>query len=67
MLNDSLDSSQSINARLDRIEEKLDQHLERSLKTETDVHWIKGAAKTSFAFLTAIISAIIGALLNLTK
>jgi hypothetical protein len=44
-----------LDKRFDRLEEKLDDHLGRISKAETEIHWIKGASKLA---LTLVISAL---------
>lgn len=48
-----------INQKLDRIDEKLDNHLTRLTKAETDVSWIKGHLKISLGFVITIITSLI--------
>lgn len=44
-----------LDQRLDQLDTKLDDHLGRISKTETDIHWVKGAGKL---ILTLIISVL---------
>lgn len=44
-----------LDKRFDRLESKLDDHLDRIAKAETDIHWVKGAGKI---ILTIVISIV---------
>lgn len=48
-----------IEARLDRIEHKLDSHLDRVSKNEADIVWIKGHVKIVTVLAVAVLSAIV--------
>lgn len=54
-----------IDTRLDRIEQKLDAHLDRVSKNETDIAWIKGHVKIVTTVTLAVLSAVIIAALGL--
>ena len=45
--------------RLERIEEKLDKHLEEVTANRTDLKWVKGYVKTSVSAILAIIGTLI--------
>lgn len=51
-----------LDTRLDRIEEKLGDHLERISKAEEAITWIKGHLKISVSLLLAALSGVTGAL-----
>lgn len=50
---DSKDLLDHLDTRFDRLETKLDDHLGRISKAETEIHWIKGSARL---VLTVLIS-----------
>lgn len=54
-----------IDTRLDKLEDKLDAHLERISatenrlsKSETDIHWIRGSIKIGVTLLLAALSGL---------
>lgn len=49
---------------LDRIEAKLDSHMERIAKTETDMKWVKGAVKIGMTLILTALSGLISLLLG---
>ena len=60
-----------INHRFDRVEdslvrvdEKLDTHLERISKAEASIEWLRGHAKISITIVLAIVSSLIGLVIN---
>jgi len=54
------DSLQShLDKRFDRLEHKLDDHLSRISKAETEIHWIKGISRISLTLLLAVIGFLI--------
>jgi len=58
------DIIERMDARLDRIEQKLDNHLERVSKAETSIQWLQGHVKIA---TTVFISALGGMALVLIK
>lgn len=54
-----------IDARLDRIEQKLDSHLDRVSKNEADISWIKGHVKIVTTLAIAVLGTILIAALGL--
>lgn len=60
-LNDRLDA---IGTRLDRIESKLDDHLQRVTKAESAIEWLRGHARISTTVFLAVIGALGTVLLN---
>lgn len=48
---------QQLKDQLDRIEEKLDSHLERISKAETSIEWIRGSIRVGVSLL---LSAVVG-------
>lgn len=61
-LNDRLDA---IGTRLDRIETKLDDHLQRVTKAESTIEWLRGHARISTTIFLAVIGALGAVLLNI--
>lgn len=51
---------QQMDEKLDRIESKLDNHLERISKAEESIDWVKGFIKLTFSAILAIGSGIAG-------
>lgn len=51
-----LELKEHLDHRLDKLEDKMDNHIERIVKTEADVSWIRG----SFKIIVSIIVAILG-------
>lgn len=48
--------------RIDRLEEKLDDHLSRISKAETSIEWLRGHVKYSVSILMAALTGMAGAL-----
>lgn len=61
-LNDRFDD---LGSRLDRIETKLDNHLERVTKAESDISWLRGHVKLATAIFLAIVGTLGTILLNM--
>lgn len=59
---DPKDFQVHLDVRLDRLEGKLDDHLQRLSKAEADIGWIKSAGR----YLTIVILGVIGKLAHLT-
>lgn len=53
------DEFKQINNKLDRISDKLDNHLERIAVVESDVNWLKGHVKVSISSLLAVVTGAI--------
>lgn len=53
--------------RLTRIEQKLDQHLEKSSKHEADLVWVKGYIKTSITLFISLTVGIITTFIRTLK
>lgn len=51
--------------RLDKIEQKLDKHLETTTTHESDLKWVKGYIKFSLTSLIALVGAVSTALFKL--
>ncbi len=51
-----------LDARLDKIEDKLDNHLERISKAEASIEWIKGHLRVSVSIFIAALTGMAGAL-----
>ena len=51
--------------RLDRIEEKLDTAIERTIKAEADVSWLRGHVRLAGSALLALITGLTAALWQL--
>lgn len=56
------DLKKHLDSRLDRIEGKIDQHLERISKAEESISWIKGHIKLGASLLVAVLSGMAGAI-----
>lgn len=54
-----------VDARLDRIESKLDNHLERLSAAETSIEWMKGHIKTVVSLGIALIGVVATTLFNM--
>lgn len=54
----------ALDERLDRIELKLDDHLERVSKAETSINWIQGHLKVATTILLSFIGATITYFIN---
>lgn len=61
-----MDSSDiaKLDERLDRIEQKLDNHLERVTRAETSINWIQGHLRVATAILISFIGAAVTYLFN---
>ena len=55
---------EALAARLDRIEAKLDDHLERVSKAEKDIEWLRGHLRISTAVFLAVVGGLGTLLLN---
>ena len=60
-----------INHRFDRVEDslvrvdgKLDTHLDRISKAEASIDWLRGHAKISITIVLAIVSSLLGLVIN---
>lgn len=56
------DLREHLDGRLDKIEDKLNNHLERISKSETSIEWLKGHLKLSLSLLLAALSGMAGAI-----
>lgn len=54
-----------LGTRLDRIESKLDDHLQRVTKAESDIGWIRGYVRIGTTIFLAVIGALGAVLLNM--
>lgn len=54
----SVNPDNSIKARLDRIEDKLDRYLEKSAQQDVEIKWVKGYIKVSISAIIAIAGAL---------
>ncbi len=61
---DLLDFREEVNARLQRIENKIDQMSNKTVSNASDIAWMKGAMKFGASFITAVIGSIITYLFN---
>lgn len=50
---------QEIKSQLNRIEDKLDSHVERIVKVEVEMHGVKGFIKTGLGLIIAAISGLV--------
>lgn len=48
-----------IDNRLDKLEDKLDNHLERITKVESEVQWLRGSIKYSLTALLTVFGSIL--------
>ena len=51
-----------LDQRLDKLEYKLDDHLQRISKAETSIEWIRGHLKVSLSIAIALVTGLVGAL-----
>lgn len=58
---DIRDLREHLDNRIDRLETKLDDHLDRISKAEESIHWLKGHVKISISVLLAFITGLVGA------
>lgn len=54
-----MDKLDKIDARLDRIETKLDNHLERVSRAEESIRWLQGHVKFTVSAAVAAIGALL--------
>lgn len=54
-----------LGSRLDRIETKLDDHLQRVTKAESDIGWLRGHVKITTTVFLAVIGALGTVILNI--
>lgn len=47
-----------IEARLDKIEEKLDKHIQLTTENEVDLRWVKGSIKLALSAIIGIIGSM---------
>lgn len=61
-----MDSSDiaKLDERLDRIEQKLDNHLERVTRAETSINWIQGHLRIATTILISFIGAAVTYFIN---
>lgn len=52
------DLKDHLGGKLDRIEDKLDSHLERISKAETSIEWLRGHANISVTLLIAALTGL---------
>lgn len=50
--------------KLDSIEAKLDNHLERIAKVESDIHWLRGSAKIAVTTTIGVVGYIVTMLIR---
>lgn len=50
-----------LDERIDRLENKLDDHLGRISKAEESIEWLKGHVKVSISILLAFVTGLVGA------
>ena len=62
---DRIDLKNHLDSRLDRIEDKLDNHLGRISKAEEAIMWMKGHLKIATTFFLTIVSGLAAAYLKL--
>lgn len=54
------DLKEHVDARFDRLEDKLDKYASRTTKNEADISWLRGYSKTATTlFLTLALAAIL--------
>lgn len=56
-----------LDSRLDKLEYKLDDHLERISKAETSIEWIRGHLKFSLTIALSAVTGMAGALYHYLK
>lgn len=56
------DLREHLDDRLDKLEGKLDNHLERISKAETSIDWIRGHLKVSLTIAITIVTGLAGTL-----
>jgi len=54
-----------LDSRLDKLEDKLDVHIERISKAETSIEFLKGHAKISIMLILSALGALASSLYNL--
>ena len=59
------DLKDEVISRLDKIEDKLDRHMEQSNANKTDIAWVKGFIKISVTMLLGILGSLASYLLHL--
>lgn len=59
------DLREHLDKRLDRIEDKIDNHLERISKAEEAIMWMRGHLKIATTFFLTIVSGLAAAYLKL--
>ncbi len=52
------DLADRVDERLNRIEEKLDMHIQGSITNAADIHWIKGYIRLSTSVILTILGAV---------
>jgi len=58
---------EKLEQRFDKLDEKLDEHVERVAKLETDVSWLSGSLKTSLGFILSLTVGLITTFLRTIK
>jgi hypothetical protein len=51
--------AERLEKRLNDIEAKLDKHLERSIKNETDLNWVRGHIRNSVVLMITLIGGVV--------
>lgn len=65
-MNDHIEQRlEAVDTRLERIEGKLDSHLDRVSRLESDVSWLRGYSRIATTVFLAVIGALGTVLLNL--
>lgn len=56
---ETIDLKNHIDDRMDKLESKLDSHLQRITKVETEVNWLRGSIKFGLTAIITIAGSII--------
>ncbi len=62
---DIRDLRDHLDSRLDRVEGKLDSHLERIAKAETDLSWVRGHVKIVTTVAVTVFTGMVGLIYRL--
>lgn len=61
---DNLELKNHIDARLDKLEGKLDDHMQRITKVETEVNYLRGSIKYGLTIIVTIVGSVISYFMN---
>lgn len=57
--------AERLEARLDKIEAKLDRHIQVTTENEVDLRWVKGSIKLALSMIVGLVGAMVTALIEL--